>query len=842
MTALRLPSMLVCSSLLLMPVACHRSHSSTPSVDTRVRVSLVFDDGSPFDFAGTKVFVDDVQVGTTDADGALAVELPAGATALRALRPGIAAGGRELDGAVTGGVLKVGMIGDLRRPVTMSCPQAQGGTLAPDVAQVELLLQGRDSGLPVAIEDFTVEVEDARADDDPTDVTPFFTRDDVLAGRLSATPGAALVTPLLAYANDVVVRARGHDTDGATFEAEVAFFVEQFPLGVALVAPPSTPGLDVSGCALEARLIGTDVTYVADSDAMGHVAFAAVPRGTYQLFAEVTAGGQVFTASAAQFVNGETSLGLVLLGLPDVLAGVAPTTVWQFAPTTWLRDCALPPWTVPAGVVPGTGVSVSSAAQDQVVTASLTVQFPQDTQRARLVYEVISVEYPTYVLQQSVFNDNWTLRVLAPGGKQLFQRVCNVNSQVTESPQCPQWIVGTSPGTTGQREQEIDVSALTTTGPVDLVVAASATNIGDSQLTTTVLADLLPVAFKVQSITASPVTISTSCGTNTQTQRRQDQFSFPYAPQFNVAQRTLTTRLIGRPEGYAVQSVKVEVRKTDGTVLATVLDEAPAADGRVRLVVGTGADGKPSDDVQIDVTSTAAHVSPFAAAATPPTDLFVFHVLVRAAPAGGATITAERDSPVYGALWKAPLGARTGCRDAGGDDWACAATVTWLQSNASKLGPVNDVSGEHDRNLGHGTHERGKAIDFRQFTTPVFDFGSGMEIYAELADSTYLALNGGEDALADVDAWFVANRTGLQALAADAAVRKIYCADAEPYSLDPGVVLPAGWFVALLKNGTLTAGTLTLTLPSGAWAAPAADQAKVSALQNHLDHYHLALQ
>ncbi|MEZ6037178.1 MAG: hypothetical protein R3F29_06835 [Planctomycetota bacterium] len=817
---------------LLLPVACKKSGGAPAPVDTSVRVSLFYDDGTPFAVAGVKVFVDDVQVGATDAAGVCRLTPSPGARVLRALEPGLACGAASLDGVVTGGVLPVRMVGDLERPVAVTCVQAGDGAIAVDVAEVELVLTGRDSGVAVAIADFSVEVEDARAEDTPVDATGWFAIDAASASRLVASAGPAFVATLRDYANDTLLRVRGHDTDGATFEAETTFFVEQFALEVAMVAPPSTPGLDVTGRVLEARLIGTGIGYQASSDAMGHVTFAAVPRGTYELFAEVTVGDDVFTASAAQFVNGPTSLGLRLLGLPDVLAGVPPTTVWQFAPATAPRLGPLPEGAA-ADFVPGTGVSVSSAAQDEVVTANATVQFPQGTQRARLVYEVISVEYPNYVLQQSVFNDNWTLHVLAPGGKQLFTLVRNVNAQVGVE---PQWVPGTVPGTTGQLETELDVAALTAAGPVDLVLAASATNIGDSQLATTVLADLLPTAFKVQSIVASPVTANTACQEHHYAQTQQDQFSFPYAPQANVAQRTLTATLIGRPSNWEVKSAKVELRKADGTVLVALFDEAVSATGRVRHVVSDSL-----DQLLLDVTSTAAHPSTIAAAATPPADEVVFHVLVRATDAGGATLTTERDSPVYGALWRATLAERTGCRDPGGDEWASVATIAWLQANLSKLGPVNDLSGEHDRNLGHATHQRGRAIDFRQFSTADITGDSGLAIFKALREAAYLALNGDDDLVAQVDAWFATNRTGLGALTANATVTKIYVADAAAYALDPAVVLPAGWFVTLLKTGELHSGDFDLELPIGAWNIPAAELGKVSPLGGHLDHYHVAL-
>jgi hypothetical protein len=137
--------------------------------------------------------------------------------------------------------------------------------------------------------------------------------------------------------------------------------------------------------------------------------------------------------------------------------------------------------------------------------------------------------------------------------------------------------------------------------------------------------------------------------------------------------------------------------------------------------------------------------------------------------AGTEVVSDRKDSPVCFALWRMPDGlGRYGIRDTGGDDWAAQSTYTWLDGHRALVTRVDDVSGQHARNIGHDEHERGTDVDI--FHVYMFPGGavSGIANYLRLQADVERAMAGDTPARARVNSWATDTRGRFDTLIAEA--------------------------------------------------------------------------
>jgi hypothetical protein len=207
----------------------------------------------------------------------------------------------------------------------------------------------------------------------------------------------------------------------------------------------------------------------------------------------------------------------------------------------------------------------------------------------------------------------------------------------------------------------------------------------------------------------------------------------------------------------------------------------------------------------------------------------------------GTEATDEKESGERRGLWRMPDGfARYSTRDAGGDDWASRGTYNWLSSNATLITKINDISGEHGRNIGHQTHKHGTDIDIYHFFTFPGAI-SGGDNYNKLVADVQLAIKTGnadpvvaaeaQAAKARVIAWVNATHTGLDNLAASSTVIELR------YALGSAATgLSSGWARDLLKTGKTMVSGQELDLGTGAWS-----NSKYIPVSDHNDHIHVTL-
>jgi hypothetical protein len=288
--------------------------------------------------------------------------------------------------------------------------------------------------------------------------------------------------------------------------------------------------------------------------------------------------------------------------------------------------------------------------------------------------------------------------------------------------------------------------------------------------------------------------------------------------------------LITKPTTATIKNLKVTLMGSDGPLM-TLLNEG-LGDNVVQVDSGVV-------EVRVSLHDYASTIS----SQPPPTDQLTYEFDLTC-DNNGTPLEDTKDSGACHALWRMPDGmARYGPagtspgdagRDTGGDDWCSQATYGWLLANASLVTAINDISGEHARNLGHATHQYGTDIDIFHFYT-FAGAVSGTDNYYKLQQATLLAAQTSNPASVaakqSVAAWVTATRAGLDALGNLSTVRQLFYI--KGYAAGG---LPEGWGAQLLTTGATTVGQGTLDLGLGAWT-----NAKYIPRQDHDNHIHITL-
>ena len=792
---------------------------------------------------------------------------------------GVAVGQTAVDGTLTVDVLS----GD--RLVTGSLPPSTWGeaaiTLAPgETRSVAIVLSdSKDASEPTGLS--VVEAVDGIVPMSSPSFTMEFVRDgarvpmaslvhvDVLdrGGNLFANvtsqfvvSNGAIVTPdpfrffgWVPWDEPAVLRVGAIDAAGVAHSNVVRFSVGQLGLTLTLAAPPSNPALAVSNIQVSISVLGSDSTLVRTSDAQGRIVIPALPYGTVLVDAETEAAAIYYAVNDTVTLTGDTSATLVLRSAGDLLSGVPPLagqTSSQNTPAALLETTSTPPararleaerraWelerldTAPGAGPPRAGstgrrsvfaaaqepvsISVTSFGADEAVEQSAALTVPQGTRKVTLKFNVTSLEYPRWVREKSPYDDVWILRVTVngPGGRDLFRRTRNVNSQLNQ--QDPYW---QADSTTGEIQAQLDVQALAANGDVQLVLFASSKNVRDHLFPTTVNAELgAPPELVITKIDKDLVPTTKGDSTYYSIPRNQGKTT-------NTRQRWFTLHM-SRPENTTITKVRLRLLDQAGAQLQELVNAAPGAS--VKLI---------NNGDRIEVRGTFDTASQIVS--TPPSTHYLrYEFVVEGTVDGEQKESDPKSAPEMHALWRMPDGfGRYSEQEPDGDDWATRGTYDWLERNRSLITRINDISGEHARNIGHSEHERGVDIDMFHFYTFPNGAASGGTNYARLCENVVAALNGGATEKGRVTDWVSGTRTGMGALADMADVERIIYAKGSEFTAGQ-VTLPAGWAETLIKTGTLTVGTKTLDTGAGAWSK--ASNSKLNFWADHNDHVHIDL-
>ncbi len=827
--------------LLFLPLVMTNSGLG-PSVP--VQVHAAFDDGSGNAGAqvgaGVIIRVDGVEKGITDASSAATIPLLPGSHTLEAVLPSLAIGQQAI--TVTAGQsnsITVLLDGnrDVIEPSQLTIDELVNGGLPLDTPTLTLRFLKNGATVPMT-HLWEVELSSRDPNFQPIQLTPSF---HVTPSGTVATGDTYIVNNVLStLESDAVVDVIASDARGFSYEAEVAFAPGLYTLNGQLAAPPSQPALPLGDIVLQATF-GDGITKIVTSSSTGAFTLTQVPGGMLNLSGVTTSGGNVYNASAYVAVDGNQNLLVRPLGLTDILAGVVP---WEITPapgaglarpalgqavvqTQRKTGSAETPSHSPSAPATGARVIVLTASKGLPMTGSATLNVPKGTKQVVLKYTVSTAEYPEYVLSQSHYDDTWTLWVLASSGAQLFSIGRSVNSQLYVP---PTW---NSAGSTGIIQEVIDVAQLAANADIQLTVYATATNVRDEAAGTMVDATL----DFIKTITIDQITRDTVSPTN----GASDHYSIPRSDEANTYQRHFDVTYT-KPDDVNITNVKVELM-ANGTVLQNVVDGAPGSAGIEVLNAKT-----------LRIQVTFGNIASAVPSTPPPADQILYRFTLKGQDSSGTELKSEpKESPQFYALWRMPDGLpRYGTRDNGGDDWAAQATYTWLDNNRALVTKIDDISGEHARNIGHETHYDGKGIDmFHVYTFPGSGCGeSGARNYLCLEQSVLNALGGDATAKSNVAAWATQTRNRFDLLLNDGNVQHIYYTSGNitttttltPTSaLTPTLIkLDAGWARTLLQNGRYTnPDNIVLDLGIGTWTHTNDPRVTYNAIHN--SHFHVTL-
>ncbi len=806
------------------------SETQPASSNGTVRVRTVFDDGNggvgePVG-AGVIVRANGCNVGTTDVNSILTFTSLPGDFTLQAVLPSLAIGSKQIT-VVSNQTEDVTIIldgnGEVIEPSTLVLDELVNGGLSFSTSTFTLRFVKDQVPVPV-INLEEIELASTDPNFDATIITNRFSIAN--SGAITANDVPRLINLLRPLRSDAVLRVKAVDSLGLSYEETIVFAPGLFQVVGQLMPPPSQPALPVGSLTVLASF-GNGIQKTITTDEEGRFTILQVPGGLLNLESATQYQSQMYSGVANLAVDGNKQLRVNMLGATDVLNGVPP---WEILSST-LQEATLPvdqergydavPTRLNKIAVTQADntvqVNVSSAAENVPVSASAKLPVAKGSKKVILKYTVSTIEYPKYVLQQSRYNDTWRLTIITSSGTQLFTIGRSVNSQLYAP---PTW---NSSGSTGLIEQQIDVSTLAANNDIELTLAATSTNIGDSLLPTTVTATLgADAGLTINTITRDNVNPTVG---------QSNRFSIPRAGQLNTFQRRFDVTYT-KPEGVTITNVKTELLTSGGAVLQTVVDEAPGSN-RVQQINDTTL------RIEVTFSTTPSQVN----STPPPTDQIRYRFTLKGQKEDGEELTSEpKDSAAFFALWRMPDGiARYGARDNGLDDWASQRTYQWLDANRNLVTRIDDISGEHARNIGHQTHAEGRDIDmFHVYTFPNGG-ASGTQNYLRLQANVQAALAGDAASAARVNAWATDTRARFDSLIADNRVQRIYYAVGSAVQGGQNQAqLTNGWAQALLQTGTYTAPNgITLALPAGAWGN--ANSAELQFNATHNNHFHVML-
>jgi hypothetical protein len=802
--------------------------------------------------AGVIIRVNDIESGQTGTDGTVTLQVPAGTLQVEGRLYPSSAGSSEVTVAA-GQAGQVDLIledgKELSEDTRLALDEAPEGVLNRNFTTFTLRFLDGDATVLLASTELQIELLDPLNGPGQFIQNLFALQAD---GRIIATNVSALRNLLLQRSGQLGINVYGVDARGRTHNKVVRFHMGSIRVVGTLQAPPSFPGLNVSGIFVTANILNTNLVFHAVSDAAGKFEFPLLPTGNMEFKSETLQNGKYYYGQGITVLNQDQSLQVNMLYTDDLVNGVREFTVGPLFSTAGAAATSAKSADASPAPDPATESAREQYAQSQGASFNLasnsSAQFksdammaataadgdasifaiagqqntpntrtavfnvPQGTKQVTLSYTIASQEYPFYVLSQSIYNDTWSLAVRAgSAGQQDFYNARQINSQLSVEP------VWQPSGTTGTIEETLDVEALAANSDTTLTLFGSAMNVGDSILPTSISATLtLQQRVSITRITADTVNPTTG---------DSSYYSLPRSGVSNTFHRFFTLT-ITKPATATISNLKVDVNRDDGGFVETVLDEG----------LGNNLTQPNQTTLRVRVTGNQSQ-----APTDPTTNEIRYHFHLKVTKGDGTEEEAERDSAIRHALWRMPDGfARYSVRDQGGDDWCHRGTYYWMRDNRNLLTRINDISGEHARNLQHATHETGQDIDMYHFYTfPGAVLGG--DNYAQLRANVLLAVqtNSQDPATAQrateardrVIAFVNATRTGIDNLAAlNTVARVLHVLGGE------GGGLPAGWARDLLQTGATRVGTQNLNLNLGNWS-----NQKYVPRGDHNDHVHVAL-
>ena len=489
-------------------------------------------------------------------------------------------------------------------------------------------------------------------------------------------------------------------------------------------------------------------------------------------------------------------------------------------------------------IVSGNSVSVSGAAQNFTVEDQAKIRVPQGTLKVKIRAEVSTLEYPSYTTKPgNKYNDTWQywwgcgLPADLVGGGSL-----NLIADIQSG------LVNTTHSATGTRvyEKDNDVSQYTKNNPIDCVIGGSTVNIGDGAYPTMVTITLSTVSgLTINKVSHEAGLFQDNSLGGNHLYNMGVPLSSP-GPMYGGA--PFKIQLQYEPKDATIEKMKIELYYDGKTFLVTEYQ-----------AFSLKAKGLLEADVSF----------PQGVALQPKEGLLANLFVTLAGKVKGVSDTSQpkamqfpdtKDSftPIFEVrnAINAPETKRYGSDHAdskGGDGWARADMLNWVNNGTGNILLYNDISGEHawqdakGKSLGvHESHKGGYDADVRYYDeNGKFEggmCGQSASINGNLVGGYYIkqvvqaAQEEVENNLSPtpnldkLKKWINVNRTLLSQLAADPKVKLLYIGF-------------ENWFWQPLIWGKFEDGLLDI--PGGSHWLDWPD--KVEMLAGHESHIHVRL-
>lgn len=613
------------------------------------------------------------------------------------------------------------------------------------------------------------------------------------------------------FDGEVTLQLDAMDSEGQAHSGAVVFRIGQHAATGVVLVPESLSGLALDELTVRAELLGTEIGTETPVDAAGIFAFGNLPAGLLSFTVEATWAGEVYRAVA--FGRGEEQLELVM-NMSGSNSGTRSRATSRIArkienlrmETVEANDSEMLAWAKASNVE-----TAMVCAGEAGVTVSAEKEFAvaANVKMVNLRYKVHTAEYPDAIAAQSRHDDIWGVEVTVDGVLRFYVQM-DVNSQLDGE---PRW---GDDGSTGWITVPLDVEDQTKGKSATIRVRVFAANIYDGYKPTRVWATIASVAegLAIQQIQFPALGASYPLSNVVSIPRHK-----------NITDKWIMVTYT--PTSAPLDKVSVEMVQ-GGTSKMKVMDAAPSASNLWATIVRPG---------QLKLmTAIKGGECSIDQSGGPPFQTFQYRVTLTSAPNRAAAV-----SPTAQALWRMPsqITERFGVRDVGLDDWCSKGTYEWLEENAELVTVVNDISGEHGKNIGHAGHKDGHDVDMFSFVNlleadkPL----NGTMNYLAISQLTRRALDGETNAVPQVAGWIQTHRVELAKLLAKPEVRIIYVCSGSVNSCG----LPANWHRALLVNGVLSQGTKSLQLGLGTWNPPGAGKMRYDSSATHNHHIHVGL-
>lgn len=227
----------------------------------------------------------------------------------------------------------------------------------------------------------------------------------------------------------------------------------------------------------------------------------------------------------------------------------------------------------------------------------------------------------------------------------------------------------------------------------------------------------------------------------------------------------------------------------------------------------------------------------------PPAHAITYKFTVFAHLPDGTEVSGHAISATKRALWRMQAywrdpARRYGMRDQGHDDWLSARTWEYLNRHGALLTRIDDISGEHGRDIGHTTHDVGTDIDLYH----VYQFAgatSGGDNYNRLRNALIRVLSLPSEQTASeraaITSWVADTRSRFAAILSHTDAQAIYYAVGTGHTAS-GISLARGWARTLLVDGAVAASGKQFETGLGAWGYP---QNRLAYDAVHNSHFHV---